>query len=24
VHVQHRGELTKVPFMDIMDVRNPE
>jgi hypothetical protein len=24
VHVQYRGELTKVPFMDIMDVRNPE
>jgi hypothetical protein len=24
VHVQRYGELTKVPFMDIMDVRNPE
>jgi hypothetical protein len=24
VHVQKHGELTKVPFMDIMDVRNPE
>ncbi|WP_372663258.1 YolD-like family protein [Cohnella sp.] len=24
VHVQKHGEITKVPFMDIMQVRNPE
>jgi hypothetical protein len=24
VHVQKYGEITKVPFMDIMDVRSPE
>lgn len=23
VHIQQRGELTKVPFMDIMKVDNP-
>jgi hypothetical protein len=24
VHLQKYGEITKVPFMDIMQVRNPE
>jgi hypothetical protein len=24
VHVKKYGEITKVPFMDIMDVRSPE
>jgi hypothetical protein len=24
VHVQKNGEITKVSFMDIMDVRNSE
>lgn len=24
VHVQRAGEITKVPFMDIMGIRNPE
>jgi hypothetical protein len=24
VHVQKYGEITKVPFMDIMDVQSPE
>lgn len=24
VHVQQHGEITKVPFMDIMQVRNPD
>lgn len=24
VHVQRHGELTKVPFMDIMEVGNPQ
>jgi hypothetical protein len=24
VHVQKHGEITKVPFMDIMEVQNPD